>query len=143
MTEIWACPGCGHTYSDNNPDMITEHVQRCDYVDGAGNPVKMTVKWSSVHWYLAEIDVTELAEAHGLPLPPVAKLLGELDDGDPVAEYLTELEEESDQAVFAFSDKVDISAIYPASRDHPERRPVCTYPNCTDPTSPHISHGDH
>lgn len=74
----------------------------------------------SVHWHLIEIDAADLAEALG-PLPPVRDLLGELDDGDPVAEYLTELEE-SDQVVHAFSDKVDVGAVYPASRDHPERK---------------------
>jgi hypothetical protein len=32
------CRGCGTTFCPGQEDSYVEHVQRCEFVDGAGNP---------------------------------------------------------------------------------------------------------
>jgi hypothetical protein len=36
---MWFCRGCGAGYQASDADLIVDHVQGCDLVDGAGNPV--------------------------------------------------------------------------------------------------------
>jgi hypothetical protein len=36
---MWYCRGCGAGYEQGAADLIVDHVERCDLVDGAGNPV--------------------------------------------------------------------------------------------------------
>lgn len=124
MSSTWTCRGCERSYQDpeQNPELVTGHVADCDYVDGAGNPVPLSVKWSSVHWYHIEITPDELRAAYGGPLPPVEDLLGEWGGDDPLTEYLTELESLAVPAPEI--DGVDISDIYPAGRDRFNSKPL-------------------
>lgn len=39
MITFWSCSGCGTQFEDGDASSITDHVQTCDFVDGAGNPI--------------------------------------------------------------------------------------------------------
>ncbi len=119
--DIWVCAGCGQTYNgDRDADMIIRHVAQCMYVDSAGQAVPLTVKWSATHWYVTTVTSAELRQLLGTPLPPMDHLTGAIDDDSeefsPLAEYLTEQAGEPNRAPYV--DGIDISDIYPASRDH-------------------------
>lgn len=90
----WHCKGCGESYSENDADCIVDHVQACDYVDGAGEPVTVVVRWAEVRWHIAKVAATDLAAVTGSR--PFAQLRGEasLNGGDrkALARYLTGLD---------------------------------------------------
>lgn len=77
----WICQGCGANYRETDPDLITGHVEYCDYVDGAGHPRRMTVKFSVVHYYIVTVDGPELAMAAGRRQP--ADIFGPVDEDGP------------------------------------------------------------
>ena len=118
----WTCPGgCGTSYSQNDPDLITRHVSECDYVDGAGQEYAVTVKWSVTHWHIATVKSSDLAAATGAR--PFTDLTGRVldpDDDDPDAElptYLDELAADREPE----SDGWEISRMYDARLDQPRR----------------------
>lgn len=116
---IWACRGCGSTYSDSDADLITDHVQRCDYVDGAGEPVELTVKFSAVNWFIVRVRSDRLADVTGGR--PFADLRGPVgEDGDGLEQLLSGLAEE-DGPVLA--DRFEVGDVYPADRDRPSGHP--------------------
>jgi hypothetical protein len=109
----WACPGCGSTYSTGDPDLITGHVRDCDYVDGAGQPAELTVKFSATCWYIARIPAGPLAAASGAM--PFADLRGPADEDDTeLTEFLSDL---ADEIGAAMTDGFTITDVYPAWLD--------------------------
>jgi hypothetical protein len=36
---MWYCRGCGAGYEAGAADLIVDHTEGCDLVDGAGNPI--------------------------------------------------------------------------------------------------------
>jgi hypothetical protein len=106
------CKGCGKDIA-----FLPGHTRDCEYTDDAGNPVELTVKWSTTRWHIATTTPAELLRLHGGHVPPVEDLLGGLEDDDPLAEYLTRLEAHASHKV-AMTDGYDIGDIYAASRDH-------------------------
>lgn len=111
----WACPGCGTTHSTGDPDLITGHVRDCDYVDGAGQPAELIVKFSATCWYIARIPSGGLAAASGAR--PFAELLGSAEEDTELTEFLSEL---ADGAGAAMTDGFKISDVYPAWLDRIE-----------------------
>lgn len=117
----WTCPGCTRPYSEDDPKAIVRHVSGCDYVDGAGQPADLHVKFSVVHYYLAAVRSDTLAGVTGgLPFPA---LLGRVEDGfededteDAVAAFLNTLTEDVSPAG---ADGFEISDVYDARRDRP------------------------
>jgi hypothetical protein len=63
----WTCPGCGASYSEDDPDLIAGHVGTCDYVDGSGQEYDVTIKWSVTRWHMATVKSSDLAAAAGCP----------------------------------------------------------------------------
>ena len=122
--DAWDCPGCGTSYPQGDPDLITGHVRDCDYVDGTGQAYDVTLKWSVIRWHAATVRSSDLAAATGGR--PFARLAGTIidpDDDDPDADlpdYLDEL------AAGAGSNRGsgdwEISQIYDARRDEPRTR---------------------
>jgi hypothetical protein len=119
----WRCPGgCGTSYSENDPDLITRHVSECDYVDGAGQEYDVTIKWSVTYCYAATVKSSDLAAGAGAR--PFTELTGrplDQDVGDPDAElpaYLDELGAGCDDPE---PDGWEIGALYDARRDQPHR----------------------
>ncbi len=83
----WTCPGCGASYSENDPDLITGHVAACDYVDGSGHEYDVTIKWSVTRWHMATVKLSDLAAAAGArPLTDLRVRVLDPDDDDPDAE---------------------------------------------------------
>jgi hypothetical protein len=116
----WACPGCGATCDDNQPDQITGHVQACDYVDGTGQPPDLTVKFSATAWYITTVRAGQLAAATGgLPFTavrgPVEDGFADEDTEDRVTEFLASLSEGGP----AEMDGWEIGDICPARLDGP------------------------
>jgi hypothetical protein len=115
----WTCPGCAKPYPEDDPKAIIRHVSECDYVDGAGQPIDVHLKFSVVHWYITAVRSDTLAEVTGgLPFPA---LLGRVEDGfededteDAVAEFLNTLTEDAGPAE---ADGFEISDVYDARRD--------------------------
>ena len=121
----WTCPGCGTSYSQNDPDLITRHVSECDYVDGSGQEYDVTVKWSVTHWHVATVKSSDLAAATGAR--PFTDLTGyplDPDDDCPDAGLPTYLDELG-AAREPETDGWDISRIYDARRDEPRRDGTC------------------
>lgn len=114
----WSCPGCLKPYPDD-PNAVVVQIGECDYVDGAGQPIDLHVKFSVVHYYPVAVRSGELAEVTGgLPFPD---LLGRVEDGfkdedteDAVAGFLNALSQ-ADGPVEA--DGFEISDVYDARRD--------------------------
>jgi hypothetical protein len=121
----WACP-CGRaSYSENDPDLIVRHVSECDYVDGAGQPIDLAVKFSVVHYYIATVRSDKLAEVTGGL--PFRDLRGQVEDGfedennkEAVAEFLNSLTEAEGPVE---ADGFEVHRVYDARRDHP-REPL-------------------
>ena len=122
----WACPGCTKPYPEDDPKAVVRHVSECEYVDGAGQPIDLAVKFSVVHWYIAAVRSDNLAEVTGGL--PFADLRGRVEDGfededteEAVAEFLDSLAEAVGPAE---SDGFEISDVYDARRDRlPSRSP--------------------
>src|SRR6266545_174351 len=38
--DLWSCPGCGTSIDASQADLVVDHVRDCDWVDGAGQPVR-------------------------------------------------------------------------------------------------------
>ena len=112
----WACPGCGTTHSTGDPDLITGHVRDCDYVDGAGQPAELIIKFSATCWYIARIPSGGLAAASGAR--PFTDLLGLVEEDTELTEFLSELAGEAGEAM---TDEFKISDVYPAWRDRIEK----------------------
>jgi hypothetical protein len=110
----WTCQGCGTTHSTADPDMITGHVGDCDYVDGAGQPVDLTIKFSAVHWYITRVRSDRLAQVTGGR--PFTELRGPVDDDDDsdLEEFLSE---QADEAGSAMADGFEVGDVYPATLD--------------------------
>jgi hypothetical protein len=118
---FWACPGCGATHSGDDPDLVTGHVQQCDYVDGAGQPVELTVKFSSVNWYIARIRSDRLAAVTGgRRFAALRGPVGGDDDDSGLEELLAEL---ADDAGPAMADGFEVGDVYPAAQDRPSGHP--------------------
>lgn len=117
---FWACPGCGTTHSGDDPDLITGHVQQCDYVDGAGQPVELTVKFSAVNWHIVRISSDRLAAVTGGR--PFADLRGPVDEDDDsgLEELLAEL---ADEAGPAMADGYEVGNVCLAAQDRPSGHP--------------------
>lgn len=120
----WICPGCTKPYSEDDPKAIVRHVSECDYVDGAGQPIDVHVKFSVVHWYITAVRSDELAEVTGGL--PFRALLGRVEDGfedegteDAVAGFLHTLTEDAGPAE---ADGFEISDVYDARRDRPHSK---------------------
>ena len=115
----WTCPGCGTSYSQDDPDLITGHVSQCDYVDGAGREYDVTVKWSVTNWHIATVKSSDLAAATGTrPFTDLTGYVLDPDDDDPDAGlpgYLDELGADREPE----TDGWEISSIYDARRDQP------------------------
>lgn len=117
----WTCPGCGTSYSQNDPDLITGHVSQCDYVDGSGQEYRVTVKWSVTHWHAATVSSSGLAAATGAR--PFAELTGrplDRDDVGPDAELPAYLDELAASSI-PEPDGWEIGDLYDARRDQPRR----------------------
>jgi hypothetical protein len=119
--EPWHCPGCGDVRSGTDADEITRHVAGCDYVDGAGQPVELTLKFSHTAWHIVRIRSDQLAEVTGGM--PFGRLRGPVEDGpddeeteDAITEFLTGLAYEDEPAE---TDGYEIGDVYPAARDEP------------------------
>lgn len=124
----WHCEGCDTAISENNPDMIVDHVRDyCDYVDGAGKPVKMTIKFSMVMHCIATVDGARLAEAaSGRQPAAILGLVGDEDrdeddelanDKDGRTAALLEFLEEIEETASGYPSGYEIHDVYPASRD--------------------------
>lgn len=115
--KTWTCPGCGTSYSENDPDLITRHVSECDYVDGAGQEYDVVIKWSVTCWHIATVKSSDLAAAAGArPFTDLTGYVLDPDDDDPAAGlpgYLDELGADRDPE----TDGWEISRIYDARRD--------------------------
>ena len=113
----WACPGCGATYPQTDPDLITGHAGDCNYVDGAGQAYQVTVRWSVTHWYTATVASPDLAAAAGgRPFTSLTGHVLDVDDDDPGAAlpgYLDELAAD----LTPETDGWEISSIHDARRD--------------------------
>jgi hypothetical protein len=113
-----SCAGCGAgPFTD--PDALLDHNQRCDYTDGAGQPIDVTVKFSVTCWHITTVRSDVLAQTTGgLPFTALA---GEVDGGFPdndteiaVTDFLTDQIAEGIETVM---DGYEIGAVYPSSRD--------------------------
>lgn len=117
----WTCPGCAKSCSDDDPKAIVGHVSECDYVDGAGQPIDLNVKFSVVHYYIAAVRSGKLAEVTGGL--PFRDLHGRVEDGfededteEAVAGFLSSLAEAQGPAE---ADGFEISRVYDARLDRP------------------------
>lgn len=122
---IWTCAGCASSYSDDNPDVIVRHVNDCDYVDGAGRPVVLLVKFSGRGHYMARVRSDELAEVTGGL--PFRALRGPVEDGYPdedaadrITGFLSSLTEAAGPAEVA---RFEISDVYDARLDQSRLSP--------------------
>lgn len=77
----WICQGCSAVYQESETDLITGHVEYCDYTDDAGWPRQLMVKFSVIHYYLVPVDGPALAEAAGGRQP--SDIYGPADEDGP------------------------------------------------------------
>jgi hypothetical protein len=119
----WTCGGCRTTYSADDRDRIAGHPGNCDYDDGAGQPIDLTIKFSLVGWHIAVVRYDRLARVTG-GLPFTA-LRGPVEDGFPdentedrVTDFLTALAALTGASE---TDGFEIHDVYLAERDLPAR----------------------
>jgi hypothetical protein len=117
----WTCPGCQSPYPQDDPALIAAHVRDCDHVDGAGQPLDVTIKFSVVNWYIAKIRSDRLAAATGGL--PFRALPGPVEDGfddEATEQAVTALLESLAEAEGpASADGLEIGDVYDARLDRP------------------------